>query len=106
MHMRVMGHGRPPTVQDGDYAELGAEALGIGRNGEGRLGRGLEQDIVDDRLVVIGEAGDGSRHSIDEMEIGYRQQLGFALRQPFPRCRPLALGAMAVAAGVVGDGCV
>ena len=37
------------------------------------------------------------------MEVRHRQQFGLALGQPFLRRRTLALGAMPVAAGVVGD---
>jgi hypothetical protein len=93
-----------PQLEHRNYAELGAQPLGIGRDRKRGLGRSLEQNIVDCRLVLIGQPGDGARHSIDEMEIGRRQKLGFAVSQPFPRRCPLALGAMTVAARVVGNG--
>ena len=87
---------------DGD-ADAGAEVLGIGRDREHGLGRGLEQDVVDHRLVVVGDVGDLGRQREHDVEVGHRQQLGLALGQPLLGCRALTLRAMAVAAGVVGD---
>ena len=46
----------------------------------------------------------GSRE--DDVEIADRQQIGLAGREPILRRRALALGAMAVAARVVGDAAV
>ena len=42
-----------PGVQHRDEANAGAEMLGIGRDGERGLGRGLEQQIVDHGLVLV-----------------------------------------------------
>jgi hypothetical protein len=36
-------------------------ALGVGRDRGQRLGRGLEQEIIDHSLVLIGDVGDLSR---------------------------------------------
>ena len=55
--MRVLGERRTPGVEYGEKADAGAKVLGIGRNGEHGLGRGLEQDVVDDCLVLIGDIG-------------------------------------------------
>jgi DNA invertase Pin-like site-specific DNA recombinase len=46
MHVGMMGHGRAPRVQDRRDADVGAEVLRIGGNGEHRLRRGLEQEIA------------------------------------------------------------
>ena len=54
------------------------------------------------RLVVIGDTGDRRRQGEDDMEIGDRQQLGLARRQPVLGGRPLALGAVAVATRIIG----
>ena len=77
--------------------------LGIGGDRDQRLGRGLEQDGVDHRLVLIGDVGDRRRQREHHMIIGHRQQLGLPLRQPILGRRALAFGAMPVAAGIVGD---
>jgi hypothetical protein len=36
-----------------------------------RLGRGLEQEVIDHRLVVVGDVGDGGRQREDHVEVGY-----------------------------------
>jgi hypothetical protein len=87
-------------------ADLGAEMLGIGRDRGHGLGRSLEQDVVDSRLVLVGDVGDLGRQREYDVEVRHRQQLGLALGKPRACCRPLALGAMPVAAAVVGDGCI
>ena len=55
VHVRMMGHRRAPGVQHGGDADAGAEVLGIGGDGEHGLGGGLEQQIVDHRLVLVGD---------------------------------------------------
>ena len=104
MHVRMMGHRRAPAVQHRGDADAGAEMLGVGRDGEHRLRRGLEQEIVDHRLVLVGDVADRRRQREDDVEVGHRQQFGLARRHPFARRRALALRAVPVAAAVVGDG--
>ena len=58
VHMGMMVQVLAPGVQHGDQADLGAEMLGIGGDDAQRLGRRLEQDAVDDRLVLEGDGGD------------------------------------------------
>ncbi len=98
-----MLQGLAPGVEHGDDADLGAEMLGIGGDGAQRLGRGAEQDGVDDGLVLEGDLGDRRRQGEDDVEVRHRQQLGLPGREPFGAGQPLALRAVAVAAGVVGD---
>ena len=64
-----------------------------------RLGRGLEQEVVDHGLVLEGDVGDRGRQREHDMEVGHRQQLGLALGEPVPGRRALALRAVPVAAG-------
>ena len=78
--------------------------LGVGGDRDQRLGRGLEQEIIDHRLVLVGDVGNGRRQREHHVEVGHRQQLGFALSQPLLRGGALALRAVPVAAAVVGDG--
>jgi hypothetical protein len=49
-------------VEDRGEADAGAEPARIGGDGDERLGRGTEQDGVDDGLVVEGDLGDRGRH--------------------------------------------
>jgi hypothetical protein len=76
----------------------GAEVLRIGGDHQQRLGRCLEQRIIDHRLVLVSEVGDRGRQGEDEVEVGHGQEIGFALGQPVPRSGSLTLRAVAVAA--------
>ena len=43
--------------------------FGISGDGERGLGGGLEQQIVDHRLVLIGDVGDGRRQRVHDMKV-------------------------------------
>ena len=58
---------------------------------------------IDHRLVVIGDGADRCRQGEHHMVIVHRQQLGLPRFEPTPGGTGLALRAMPVAAGVVGD---
>ena len=90
-------------MEHSSEADAGPKVLGIGGDGEQRLGRRAEQQVVDHRLVLVGDRGDLGRQREDQVEVADRQQIGLAGSEPVLRRRTLALGAMAVAAGVVGD---
>ena len=83
-----------------------AEMTRVGGDGEHRLGGRPEQQIIDHRLVVEGDVGDLGGHGEDDVEIADRQQVGLARGEPLARRRPLALGAVPIAAAVVGDAAV
>ena len=72
MNVRVVGHCRAPAVEHGGGADAGAEVPGIGGDGEQRLGRGAEQQVVNDRLVLVGDRGDLSRQGEDQVEVADR----------------------------------
>src|SRR6266566_160325 len=101
--MGMVGHRRAPGVEHGGEADAGAEVPGIGGDGEQRLGRRAEQQVVDHRLVLIGDRGDLGRQGEDHVEVVDRQQIGLARGEPTLRRRTLALGTMPVAARVVSD---
>ena len=77
------------------------EAMGSDR--QGCLRRSLEQDVVDHRLVGVGEVGDRCWPCVDDMEVGHGQQFRFPVLEPVARRRPLTVETMAVATTVVGD---
>ena len=54
--MRVLGQCRAPGVEHGGDADAGAEVLGVGGDGDQGLGGGAEQQVVDDGLVLVGDA--------------------------------------------------
>ncbi len=101
--VRMMGHRRAPGVEHGGDADAGAEMLRVGGDGQHRLRRRPEQQIVDHRLVLEGDVGDLGGQREDDVEVADRQQVGLALGEPGARGRALALGAVPVAAAVVGD---
>src|SRR6516225_11271469 len=69
MGMRMVRQCRSPGVQYGGEPDAGAEMLGVSRDGDQGVGGGFEQQVIDDRLVVIGDVGDRSRQGEDNMEI-------------------------------------
>src|SRR5271155_3993265 len=99
----MMGQRRTPGMENGYGADASAQVLGIGRDRDQGLGRSLEQDVVDRRLVVIGDDGDGCRQRENEAIMGNRQEFGLPFGEPSSGRRALTLRAMAVAARVVGD---
>jgi hypothetical protein len=90
-------------VQHGGDTDAGAEVPGIRRDRDQRLSGGLEQDVVDDCLVLVSDVADRAWEREHHMIVRHRQQLGFARGEPFLRSGALALRAVPVAAGVVGD---
>ena len=77
--------------------------LWVGGYGEHGLRRRLEEEVVDDRLVAEGDGGDLGRQREDDVEAADRKKVRLALGQPGTRRRALALGAVPIAAAVVGD---
>ena len=80
MDVRMVGECRSPGVQYGGEPDAGAEVLGVswafspralsrGRDGDQDLGGGFEQQVIDDRLVLIGNVGERSRQGEDDMEM-------------------------------------
>jgi hypothetical protein len=76
---------------------------GIGSDDAQRLGGGGEQDAIDDGLIVESDLGDWRRHREDDVEVRHRQQFGLSVGQPLGTRQSLALWAMPIAAGIVGD---
>src|SRR6202171_6403139 len=77
--------------------------LGVGGDGEQSLGSNVEQQAIDHGLVLIGEVGDRRRQRKDHMVVLDRQQIGLARVEPALGRAALALWAVPVATGVVGD---
>jgi hypothetical protein len=71
--MGMVGERRAPGVEDGEDADAGAKVLGIGRDGDQGLSRSLEQDVVDHRLVVVGDVSDLGWQREHDVEVRDRQ---------------------------------
>ena len=90
-----------PGVQHGDEADVSAEMLGIGGDSPEGSGGGSEQRAVDFALVLQCQRRQLGGQSEDDVEIGDRQEILAALFQPLGALLRLALGTVAIAAGVV-----
>src|SRR3546814_3734208 len=101
--MGMIGQLRAPCVEDGCEADPGAEVLRVGGNRQHRIGRRLEQQVIDERLVVEGDRGDLGRQREHDVEIADREEVGLAGLEPGACSSALAPRAMPVAATVVGD---
>ena len=63
-----------------------------------------EKQVVEQSLVLQHERRQLMRRGEDDVEVGHGQQLSRTRGQPSGACVALALGAMPVAARVIGDG--
>ena len=103
MHMRMVLEVLAPGVEDGQEADLGPEVLGIGGDLLQGLGGGSEQKAVDLPWVLQGDRTERRGKRKDHMKVLDGQELRFPGLHPLRRGGGLALGAVAVAARVVGD---
>ncbi len=103
MHMGMVGQGRPPGMQHQREADVGSQMFGITGDDPQGLGGSPEQDVIDHGFVLVGDIADRGRQREDQVVVLHRQQVVLACLQPAPGGGALALGAVPVAAGVVGD---
>ena len=82
MDVRMMLQGLAPGVKNHGHTELGAEMPGLGRDGGECLGRGAEQDRVDNGLVLERDLAGRRRQCEDDMKVRHRQQFGLPIREP------------------------
>jgi hypothetical protein len=101
--MGVMLEVLVPGVEDGEEADLGPEVVGAGGDLLQGLRGGAEEQAVDHARVRQGDRVERRRQGEDEVEIFDGQQFRLAGLHPVGGGGGLALGAVAVAAGVVGD---
>jgi hypothetical protein len=90
-----------PTVEHGEEADLGAEMFGIGSDGRQGLGRGSEQNAVDEIFVLVSNSGDRFGEGEDDVKIRGGENFRFPFFDPIRPRQRLALGAMSVAAAIV-----
>jgi len=101
MDMGMEDHGSAPGVQHGEQADPASDIVRVGRQFDQRLGRRLHQHAVEAFLVAAHRLPQGLGQGEDGMGIGDRQQLGLSLCQPPGGVGGMALGAAAMAAGVI-----
>src|SRR3984957_20358907 len=104
VEMRMQSQVLSPGVQNAEEADLGSEVLGVGRNFEHGLSAGAGEEIVERAGVVVTERIQLVGQGKDDVEVGHAEQILFAPCQPAQACLSLALGTVAVATGVIGNG--
>jgi hypothetical protein len=70
------------------------------------LRTGAEQEVIEDLLVLQRQWGELVRQGKDNVDIGNRQKFVLTSHNPFVASPALTLGAMAIAAAVIGDGAI
>ena len=68
MHVGVVVEVLPPGVEDGEGADAGAEVLGVSGDLLGGLGGGAQEQVVDESLVVEGDAVELVGEGVDEVK--------------------------------------
>ena len=81
-----------PGVKHGQEADSRPQVFRIRGDSEQRLGDCAEEDAVNTPGIVQCQAGDLLRQSKHDVEILYRQQLGFPIGEPLGTGRALTLG--------------
>ena len=103
VHVRMMGHGRTPSMQHQRHSDPSTQVLRIGGDRAQRLGGDVEQQPIDELLVGVGDGADRCRQGEDHVVILDGQKVSLACLEPALCGARLALRAVSVAAGVVGD---
>ena len=71
-----------PGMEDSDEADVSAEVFRISSDGLQCFGGGLEQDVVDHRLVLVGDRRDLLWDREHDVEVRHRQQIGLTVIEP------------------------
>jgi len=103
VQVEMLGEILSPGVQDRRAAEVAAEMAGIAPEGGQGVGDGVEEQRVEDAGIALGERVERVRQGKDQMEVLDGQQFGAASIEPPCLGERLALGTVAIAAGIVAD---
>ena len=87
----------------GEVADLHTQALRVGSDRSQRVVGRRKEDSVEDTLVLECQRAHRVRHREDDVKVSQRNQIAGSAGDPLVALLPLALGAVAVAAGVVGE---
>jgi hypothetical protein len=85
-------------MEDRKEANLGTQVFGIGGYLQQSLGTGAEQKVIEDLLVLQHQLGEVMRQSEHDMDVGDRQKVILANREPAIASPVLALGAVTITA--------
>ena len=93
-----------PRVQDAEQSNVSSQVPGVAGDLKECRGTGAEEQVVEQPLVLQHQCGQLMGQSEDDVEVRHGQQLGGTRCQPSGACVALTLGAVPVAARVIGDG--
>jgi len=93
-----------PGVEDAEKTDLGSQVLCIGSEFEHCFPAGTEQQVVEHLGVPLAKCVEFVRQRKDHMKVGDAQQFLFSRGEPALTRLGLALGAVPVSTGVIGDG--
>ena len=99
----MMVQGLAPGMQDREEADVGAEMPRIACHGQEGVGHGLKQARIEGTRVLQHQRAEGMREREHHMEVGDVEELRFAGGKPRRLRAALALGAMPIATGVIGN---
>src|SRR5438067_2480499 len=103
MQMWMMLQSLAPGVEHRQKPDPGTQTLGVGGDLPQGFRGGPEENPVDDGLVLIRQGRDLLRDTENDMKVLDRQQFSLPLGEPLLLREGLALGTMAIAAGVIAD---
>jgi hypothetical protein len=92
-----------PSVQDGEYADLGSKVLRIGRDLKQCFRSRLKQDAVNDSLILQSYGRQAVRYRKHHVEVWHRQEFFFASGHPSSPSACLAFRTVSVPARVVSN---
>src|SRR5208283_4034271 len=92
-----------PGMEHGQEADPRAQMFGVGGDSQEGFGRSAKEHAVNDPLVLEGQGRDRPGQREDDVKVLDRQQLAGALFEPRRAGGALALRAMAIAAGAIGN---
>jgi hypothetical protein len=90
-------------MEHGKESDLGAQMLGVSRDGAQRLSGSPEQNVVDNLLVLQGNDGNGLWYGEDDVKILSVEELGSTVLEPLGPSQRLTLWAVAIATAVVAN---
>ncbi|BBP97153.1 hypothetical protein BSFA1_86210 (plasmid) [Burkholderia sp. SFA1] len=93
----------PPRVEDCDESNDGSEMPVVGGDSLQRFCCRLKEDVVDGALILEGDDSDLIGHCEHDVKVWDGKEISLTMLEPLCPCERLTLGAMPIAARVVGD---
>ncbi|HET7442999.1 MAG TPA: hypothetical protein VFJ47_16980 [Terriglobales bacterium] len=104
MNMGMKSELLAPSVQDTKEADLCTEVFGVARDFQKGFGTGAKQKIVDELVVLQDQWRQTTGQCEHDMGIARGEKFSATRSDPLFPSGDLTLGAMAVAAAIVGNG--